>query len=604
MIDLTKLNEPKVIDNFLFDEDINNLSHVCSFEGLNTLEIERWRWQDESVIRYGNWDISKEEFLESFKKKSRNAQFNIQNIKPLVKNSDNLFFNYTSDDEQQGHWIWWSDKNNITQLHTDPYDNFILQLDGEKEWILFSEEYNDVIYDNPAWDGGYGFAVSDLNINDIDIPHHKFVCRPGQLLFIPRGWSHHVKTLSKSYSINCFFEISEREVLYSYLIKSNIDIRIFKNNNVCLIGGAILRLFMRLPLDTDLDFYFVDYESFKNVDDYFKKNFEFLHETSSFKNYKCNDLTVQLIWNKDTSWGKGSYDDVVSNFDFTITTGGYEFKNETFRYSETYFDDIKNKRLIPNYWPFEDSNNHTTEQILFRIEKFKKIGFEIESDLLDKIRNKSKVTNELNQRVVKKSWLRDEDVYPIVPNIDVFVNWLMDIKDHPNLEKFNVYLWGGFISRPHETKDIDVLMTKRDGQYATLKELEELMVDMFNLAYDVHGFFLDTHYMRIPQWVGDYPRDKEILKSVEKKQLFITITKYEDKGIKCKYRRYGLLNCAYTGSFTLRGVEPSSLVHRWVDLNGDYARMVDLRKIIKYYENNKERNMKDFLNKFQEYSGY
>jgi len=39
-------------------------------------------------------------------------------------------------------------------------------------------------------------------------------------------------------------------------------------------------------------------------------------------------------------------------------------------------------------------------------------------------------------------------------------------------------------------------------------------------------------------------------------------------------------------------------------LNGNYARMVDLRKIIKYYENNKERNMKDFLNEFQEYSGY
>ena len=172
MIDLkeiVKANKPKVIDNFLSDEDINNLSHVCSFEGLNTLEIERWRWQDESVIHYGDWNISEEEFLESFKKKNRNAQFNIQNIKPLIKNSDNLFFNYTSDDEQQGHWIWWSDKNNITQLHTDPYDNFILQLYGEKEWILFSEEYNEVIYDNPVWDGGYGFAVSDLNINDIDI---------------------------------------------------------------------------------------------------------------------------------------------------------------------------------------------------------------------------------------------------------------------------------------------------------------------------------------------------------------------------------------------------------------------------------------------------
>jgi hypothetical protein len=392
--------------------------------------------------------------------------------------------------------------------------------------------------------------------------------------------------------------------LLKILKSNNIDIEVLKNNNVCLMGGSILRLVMGLPLDTDLDFYFVDYESYKKVDSYFKNNFMCIGESNSWRNYKCNDLSVQLIWNKDAEWGKGSYDDVVSTFDFTITNGGFEFKNEIFRYSKTYFDDIENKKLIPNYWPFSDHNNHTTEQLLFRIQKFKKLGFKIERGLLNQIRNKPTVTDEFNQRVVKTSWLRNEEVYPIVPNIDVFVNWLMDIKDHPSLGKFNVYLWGGFIFRPYETKDIDVLITKRDGQHATLKELEELMVDMFNLAYDIHGFFLDTHYMRIPQWIGDYPRVRKVLKLVEKKQLFITITKYEDKEIVCKYRRYGLLNCAYTGSFTLRGVEPSSLIHRWVDLDGNYARMVDLRRIIKYYDNNKERNIEDFLNKFQEYSGY
>ena len=70
MIDLTKLNEPKVIDNFLSDEDVNNLSHVCSYKGLKTLEIERWRWTNELGIEYGDWDISSKEFLQSFKKKS------------------------------------------------------------------------------------------------------------------------------------------------------------------------------------------------------------------------------------------------------------------------------------------------------------------------------------------------------------------------------------------------------------------------------------------------------------------------------------------------------------------------------------------------------
>jgi hypothetical protein len=197
----------KVTDNFLSDEDINNLSSICSFEGLKILEIERWRWTDKSVIEYGDWDISKKEFLHSFKKKSPNAQFNVQGIKPLVKNSDDLFFNYKSDDPQQGYWIWWSDENNITPLHKDPYDNFILQIRGEKEWTIYSDEYDDILYgDNLQFNTDYGFAKSNFNIDDNSLSKIKFILKPGQLLFLPMGWSHHIKTLSHSYSINCFME--------------------------------------------------------------------------------------------------------------------------------------------------------------------------------------------------------------------------------------------------------------------------------------------------------------------------------------------------------------------------------------------------------------
>ena len=95
-----------------------------------------------------------------------------------------------------------------------------------------------------------------------------------------------------------------------------------------------------------------------------------------------------MIWNNDNNvrWGKGSYNDVVSNFDFTIITGGYEFKNEMFRYSPTYFDDISHKRLICNHWPLRVENYHTIEQLLGRIDKFKKMGFTISSDLLNQIK--------------------------------------------------------------------------------------------------------------------------------------------------------------------------------------------------------------------------
>ena len=539
--------------------------------------------------------------------------------------SENLTYDFIDVDDNK-HWakhgfsekehddIFWNDREKFRDAETDVFKDVI--VNGDKNSVISTggaiikrEENIDLMKSN-------GIVIflnaNSKNINE-RINNTDDLCSTNRWLKIwnikgsslestenfmkNRGPKYKFADLEIDTSDKSIEEVCYNIKLYLHLY-NNIDIEVLKENNVYLMGGSILRLFMDLPLDTDLDFYFVDDKSFKNVDDYFRKNFKFLHKTPLFINYEVNNLTVSLVYDKKLL---GIYENLNKSYsDFTISAGCFDFGTETFKYPKSYFDDVKNKRLIAN----SDLDNQSPANLLKRIKKFKEMGFIIDDELVDEVKDRPIVNDEFNQRVVKKSWLRNEDVYPIVPNIDIFVNWLMDIKDHPNLKKFNVYLWGGFISRPHETKDIDVLMTKRDGQYATLEELEELMVDMFNLAYDTHGFFLDTHYMRIPQWIGDYLRDKEVLKSVERKQLFITITKHEDKEIVCKYRRYGLLNCAYTGSFTLRGIEPSSLVHRWVDLDGDYARMVDLRRIIKYYENNKERNMEDFLNEFQEYSGY
>lgn len=391
--------------------------------------------------------------------------------------------------------------------------------------------------------------------------------------------------------------------LYELLKLNNIDIEVLKNNNVYLLGGSILRLFMGLPLDTDLDFYFVDNKSFKNVDDYFKNNFTFLSESPLTKSYNSQrGKIVQLAKNKKFM---GTFENIISGFDFTISTGCFDFKNNKFRHIKTYFEDIKDKKIKLNTII---SENRVAET-LYRIKKYKKLGFSIDNEDLVKLNSNYKGTspNEIYQRVIKKSWLRHEDVYPIIPNIDVFVNWLMDIKDHKYFDKFNYYLTGGFMSWPEKTKDVDIIITKRDGQRATLKELEELMVDMFNLAYDIHGFFLDTCYMRTPQWIADYPRDREVLKAVERKQLFITITKHKPPTYVVDFKRYGKLNCLYMGMWKKwwKEDDPSSLmIHRWVDLDSEYARWVDLRKIIKYYENNRERNIEDFLNEFQEYSGY
>ena len=390
--------------------------------------------------------------------------------------------------------------------------------------------------------------------------------------------------------------------LYVRLYNNNIDIKVLKENNVFLVGSSILRLFMNIPLDTDLDFYIEMEENYKRVDEYFNNNFHFNYdwtmEDGNFKSYKCNSNEVQLMNRLQ------SVDKFIDNSDFRITKSYFSFKDEKFVFHKRFFDDIKNKRLV-----YGSKDNPGPIGTMKRIDKYKKLGFKIDNKSFKKLYDIVKFTEEggyldkLKGVVKKVSWLRGEEIYPNIPNIDVFVNWLMEIKEHKYFDKFNYYLFGGFISWPEKTKDIDLLITKRDGQHATLKELEKLMVYMFDLAYDIHKFFLDTFYMRTPQWIADYPRDEERLRSVEKTGLWITITKNKPE-YPIKFRRYGKLNCCYRPSFTNWYDNDSDMINRWVDLDANYTKMVDLRRIIKYYENNKERNIEDFLNEFQEYSGY
>ena len=67
------------------------------------------------------------------------------------------------------------------------------------------------------------------------------------------------------------------------------------------------------------------------------------------------------------------------------------------------------------------------------------MGFTVSDDVVETIKKNSelKENDEFHQRTVKMSWLRNKYLTPIIPNIDVFVNWLMDIKHHQTLKKFN-----------------------------------------------------------------------------------------------------------------------------------------------------------------------
>ena len=353
--------------------------------------------------------------------------------------AENLNYNFVDIDDKD-HWIkrnfdvpeelYWDDREKFHDIETDILKDISMNSDEDsvistgggivlrKENINLMKSAGTIVY-----------LMSDAkNLNDRIKKQSKVSVSSleDQKRFMDsRESMYKITDLEIDTNNKSIEEVCYNIKLYLYLY-NNVDIEVLKKNNVYLMGGSILRLFMNLPLNADLDFYFVDDKSFKNVDDYFRKNFKFLHKTPLFINYEVSnthpdggtDLTVSLINNKKLL---GIYENLNKSYsDFTISAGCFDFETETFKYPKSYFDDIKNKRLIAN----SNLEKQLPANLFKRIKKFKEMGFTIDDELVDEIKDKSIIIDEIYQRVIKKSWLRDEDVYPIIPNINAHQTWV------------------------------------------------------------------------------------------------------------------------------------------------------------------------------------
>ncbi|ACE84032.1 cupin-like domain-containing protein [Cellvibrio japonicus] len=106
--------------------------------------------------------------------------------------------------------IWIGPQGTVTPLHRDDSDNLFAQVWGEKAFILAAPHERTHLY---AWathkDGG--LEGSEVNAEEPDYSRHpeaqevnflKVLVGSGDMLFIPDGWFHHVRSLSLSLSVN------------------------------------------------------------------------------------------------------------------------------------------------------------------------------------------------------------------------------------------------------------------------------------------------------------------------------------------------------------------------------------------------------------------
>lgn len=107
---------------------------------------------------------------------------------------------------------WFGPKGTVSPLHFDPKHNLLCQVVGSKKIILFP--YTDTPYLYPH-DSSLLFNTSRVDVENPDLSLFpdfpkatKLECylNPGDILYIPPKFWHHVRSLENSFSVSFWWE--------------------------------------------------------------------------------------------------------------------------------------------------------------------------------------------------------------------------------------------------------------------------------------------------------------------------------------------------------------------------------------------------------------
>ena len=116
-------------------------------------------------------------------------------------------------------FCWIGPKGTVSGYHTDWADNILAQIYGRKRVCLVAPEQSRYMYPSSKYETGS--ILSSVDANHYDEKKYPLfqkatqmatVINPGEIIFIPRGWWHHVESLDKSISVNNF-GLNLKEVL-------------------------------------------------------------------------------------------------------------------------------------------------------------------------------------------------------------------------------------------------------------------------------------------------------------------------------------------------------------------------------------------------------
>ena len=125
--------------------------------------------------------------------------------------------------------LWISSAGNKTPPHWDSYDNVMVQVRGNKRFLLWEPKYYEQLYIRPL--GQQHDRQSPIDIASPDLKTYpqysqaqalECILEPGEMLFIPLGWMHFVETLDFSISVSHWWLPVEISQLLASLSESSM----------------------------------------------------------------------------------------------------------------------------------------------------------------------------------------------------------------------------------------------------------------------------------------------------------------------------------------------------------------------------------------------
>lgn len=141
--------------------------------------------------------------------------------------------------------LWIGSKGCITPPHYDRSDNFLVQFEGRKKVTMFSPDDSINLYPNEKAEFPH---ISQVNILQPNYrihprfsnarPYHAIIY-PGDMLFIPRRWWHHIISLDSCLSVNFWWTPSDFREIKIPIDRQRSLTGIYKGNH-----GVYLSVFL------------------------------------------------------------------------------------------------------------------------------------------------------------------------------------------------------------------------------------------------------------------------------------------------------------------------------------------------------------------------